>query len=219
MFIVDSMGTANVQVERDHSPLADVEAGLFVDDFSFGGSSTSASGSRSPNGGVGEALSAAATGVVSPVDTGVDPVTFTSTSSPHSSLYSDSESPDMEHFQQHYQNHHHHDHLGGLRGHIDRSTDLLPPTLPPHYTRDRPCFVGRNTCPFLSSSRPSLDYRRRRRRKGRRGFQTSGLYIATVHWMLGVRVFAGFGPSWADCRRASFFERGLCRRCWKWSWD
>jgi len=163
MPIMDSMGSTNVQVDRDHSPLPDLEAGF---DFSFGGSSTSASGSRSPNGGIeGEALSAAATVVVSPVDTGVDPVTSTSTSSPHSSLYSDYESPDMAHFQQHHQNHYHHSPPAwATRSYrsIDRppSSNLAPP-----YTRDRPCFVGCNTCLFLSSSRPSLDYRRRRRRE------------------------------------------------------
>jgi hypothetical protein len=42
-----SRGVA-VQLEKDHSPLSDVRAGLF-DDFSFGGA-VSVSGSGSPNG-------------------------------------------------------------------------------------------------------------------------------------------------------------------------
>ena len=102
---------------------------MFVDDFSFEGSSTSASGSRSPSGGVeGEALSVAVAGVdpkdaiLSPVDTGVvDPVapTSTSMSSLHSALYSDSGSPDMAHFEHQHQRYHHQSH------HHDRLEDYL----------------------------------------------------------------------------------------------
>ena len=132
------MGSANVQVERDHSPLPDVEAGLFVDDFSFGGSSAPASGSRSPSGGLeGEALNVVGGvdpkgAVLSPVDTGVVAPTSTSMSSPHSSLYSDSGSPDMAHFDHQHQQHHHqhhqqqphyHVHSGGLRG-LDDMLDM-----------------------------------------------------------------------------------------------
>ena len=117
MPIMDNMGTANVQVERDHSPLPDVEAGLFVDDFSFGGSSASvpASGSHSPNGGggvEGEALSAAGVDPKGAVWIQVLTLLRVLRRLPRI-LYSDSGSPDMAHFeQQHHQpqHHHHHDH-------------------------------------------------------------------------------------------------------------
>ena len=89
MLMMDMVG-ANVQVERDHSPLLDVEAVLF-DGFLFEGSSASVSRSSSSGVERGEALTAAGVdlkgGVLSPVDIGV---TSTSTPSSHSSsLYSD----------------------------------------------------------------------------------------------------------------------------------
>ena len=131
------MGNAGaaVQVERDHSPLPEVEAGLF-DDFSFGGS-VSASGSMSgaPEGDVMSHAHAHAHGAdgVDPMgqaaDAGVDPVTSSSTPSTHeSSLYSGSPPlnvaglPDMTHFEHHHQQppHQQHHHLG-----MDGMGDML----------------------------------------------------------------------------------------------
>jgi len=111
-----------VQLERDHSPLPDVEAGLF-DDFSFGGA-VPGSGS-SPSGVVeGEVMNHGGEGVdpmgavVPPV--GVDPVTSSSTPSTHTSLYSGSPPqgavglPDGMHFGDHahhaLQDQHQHQH-------------------------------------------------------------------------------------------------------------
>jgi hypothetical protein len=119
-----SQGMA-VQLERDHSPLLEVEADLF-DDFSFGGA-VSESGSGPPSGAVeGEVMNHGCEGVdpmgardvVSPnagVGVGVDPVTSTSTPSTHAlSLYSGSSPlgaaglPDRMHFWDHHESHHAH---------------------------------------------------------------------------------------------------------------
>jgi hypothetical protein len=119
MMGVGSSGAGGVQVERDHSPLPDVEAGLF-DDFSFGGSSTS---SGSTGGGVeGEVLS----GGVDPMgDAGVADASTTPSTHASSSLYDGSPPldvtglPDMTHFEHHHphqQQHQQPPHLGGMDG-------------------------------------------------------------------------------------------------------
>ena len=137
MPIMSGSEAVPVQLERDHSPLPDVEAGLF-DDFSFGGG-VSVSGSMSPTGVVeGEVMNHGGEGVdpMGDVAPPVDPVTSSSTtpSMQHASpLYSGSPPngvvglPDGMHFgdhahhalqdqhqhQQHqHQHQHQHHHLG-----------------------------------------------------------------------------------------------------------
>ncbi|KIM36997.1 hypothetical protein M413DRAFT_448734 [Hebeloma cylindrosporum] len=100
MPMASSSAQQQQQVERDHSPLPDVEAGLF-DDFSFGRSAASSSSSSgsTPSGGAtvegggggGEVnMTMNAEGVdpmvpvLNGIDTSVDPVTSTSSNTPHS---------------------------------------------------------------------------------------------------------------------------------------
>jgi len=64
---------------------------------------------------------------------------------------------------------------------IDRSIDLLPPSLPPHTPAIGPVLLAVTHAWFYHLVARLSTIVEDEDGKGRCGFQTSGLYIATVH--------------------------------------